>query len=1085
LSFVETIRRARALLIAEERVSLRVLRREFGLDEEALEDLVYELTEIQRVASLERDCLIRSPSASGKAIPRDYTPRHLAEEILSSRSALEGELKTVTTLFVDVEESIALSERVGPEAWHDVLDHFFQIATGTVHRFGGTVNQYTGDGVMALFGAPLAQEDHALSACAAALGLRTELAPFAAELKREYEIDFAIRMGLNSGEVVVGRIGDDLRMDYTAQGQAVGLANRMQAMAEPGQILLTDQTAKLAASDVELTELGLVEVRGLGHSVRAFRAEGLRKSSSRFDIVQRRGLSPFVGREEELARLESALERARHGVQQLVGIVAEPGVGKSRLCHEFLVACETDRVRVIRANCSPYDQDAPLSAILAGLRSYFDLQDEDDETAVRANVERRLEADGVAGDSVSFVLDFLGVAEDRAFSSMDPAAREERLVDLLVGIQSQRSPSQLWVFLYEDMHWIDAASERVLHGIFERTASTATLRLQTFRPEYDPPWSTLSQYEGVRLDCLADEPADLLLSKLLGTGPRMQTLTDRILDRAGGNPFFIEEIVRELQESGRTAGSPGSPWLEGPVRDPSPPARIRAVIQARIDRLAPELKGLLQAASAIGLAFDLPLLACATSRTETEVRALAAPLVAGRFFAPEDAAGVLRFFHPLIQEVAYSAQLRPALVKLHRAVAEELERRCGVRQDERAALLAMHWERAQQPLPAARRHHDACIWLAARNPMSAAAHAERVRELANSFSDSTEAASLAVSGCHELLRHGWHTGLAFEQVVETFEQGLALAERLEDRPAQVRMLLGYARRAKHEGQTEAWHRAVEQAEALSAGGISEALRANLAGERVHVAVVAGRFHQALSIAEEVRARMQAHPSIVEDPDIGEGLAQALWLRVDGLWAVGRTEESLETVRGLVALAKQFGHATLIVGALAGNAKIAALVGAADEALARANEARQAASGLGAVLYVLTTGHRLGSALLARGSFSDAAGELTAALDLARQYRIYADNDVHVTADLALAQLGCGNLAEAMRTSDAAVDLARKRQAVFYGCFAHLARARVREATGDLAGAEADLRDVIGVARETSGRSIEERAQAHLDALTSL
>jgi tetratricopeptide (TPR) repeat protein len=328
-------------------------------------------------------------------------------------------------------------------------------------------------------------------------------------------------------------------------------------------------------------------------------------------------------------------------------------------------------------------------------------------------------------------------------------------------------------------------------------------------------------------------------------------------------------------------------------------------------------------------------------------------------------------------------------------------------------------------------------------------------------------------------------GLAFEQVVETFEQGLALAERLEDRPAQVRMLLGYARRAKHEGQTEAWHRAVEQAEALSAGGISEALRANLAGERVHVAVVAGRFHQALSIAEEVRARMQAHPSIVEDPDIGEGLAQALWLRVDGLWAVGRTEESLETVRGLVALAKQFGHATLIVGALAGNAKIAALVGAADEALARANEARQAASGLGAVLYVLTTGHRLGSALLARGSFSDAAGELTAALDLARQYRIYADNDVHVTADLALAQLGCGNLAEAMRTSDAAVDLARKRQAVFYGCFAHLARARVREATGDLAGAEADLRDVIGVARETSGRSIEERAQAHLDALTSL
>src|SRR5438067_10776341 len=278
--------------------------------------------------------------------PRTYTPKHLTERILTSRNALEGERKQVTVLFAGVSGSMELAEQVDPEEWHQILDRFFEILTEGVHRYEGTINQYTGDGVMALFGAPISHEDHAHRACYAALHLVEELRRFAQELKRERGLTFATRIGLNSGEVVVGKIGDDLRMDYTAQGRVVGIAARLQTLADPGEVYVSDTTAALVSGFFELASLGEFRLKGVSQPMRVCSLEGVGRMRTRLDVSRARGLSRFVGRSDEMASLESALARAAEGQGRVVGVVAEAGTGKSRLCAELVERCRSRGVAV-------------------------------------------------------------------------------------------------------------------------------------------------------------------------------------------------------------------------------------------------------------------------------------------------------------------------------------------------------------------------------------------------------------------------------------------------------------------------------------------------------------------------------------------------------------------------------------------------------------------------------------------------------------------------------------------------------------------------------------------------------------------
>src|SRR3989441_4911869 len=481
--------------------------------------------------------------------PRSYTPRHLVEKILASQNALRGERKLVTVLFADVVRSMELAERVDPEEWHRLLDRLFRILADGVHRYEGTINQYTGDGIMALFGAPIAHEDHAQRACAAALDLARELGALAEDVRRESGLEFAVRMGLNSGEVVVGRTGADLRMDYTARGQVVGLAARVQQRAPSGGITVTEQTARLAAGFFDFLDRGEQSLKGARVPVRVFELRGPGQIRSRLESSRARGFSRFVGRERELALLERALREAQSGRPKVVLITAEPGAGKSRLCHEFV---ERSRgVAVHSARALSHGRMLPFHAIVVLARGLFGVDEGASAADVRRAVGRGLASvQPVDPIALAFWLELLGAPDPAlAPSELAPEARRTRLFQSLCDLiqaRARREPTLLWV---EDLHWLDPASEAALavpagRLLAPESAGSRALLLATARPDYRPAWS--ARVERLSLAPLASQDSSTLLDDWLGSDPALSPLRARIEARARGNPFFVEEIVRSL-----------------------------------------------------------------------------------------------------------------------------------------------------------------------------------------------------------------------------------------------------------------------------------------------------------------------------------------------------------------------------------------------------------------------------------------------------------------------------------------------------------------------------------------------------------
>ena len=645
--------------------------------------------------------------------PRAYTPRHLAEKILNTRSALVGERKQVTVLFVDVQGSSGLSRSVDAERWHGIMDRFFSILTDCVHRYEGTINQFTGDGVMALFGAPVAHEDHALRACHAALDIDVELRSLHASLARE-QLGFAVRMGMNSGEVVVGRIGDDLRMDYTAQGYTTTLASRMQMIAEPGSVCLTQHTAALVDGFFELWDLGTPELKGVSEPVRVYRLEGRGELLTRLDLARARGLTRWVGRGAELGALESALARALDSEAQVIGVVGEAGVGKSRLCLEFLERCRERGLAVIRSSCPAYGRSVPLLPVRDLLRGLLDLEVEDDAAAAREKIEATLlELDPAFGSALPLVYDLLGVGADASVLALDPSSRRRRLWELLGRLLQKRSTIAPSVLVIEDLHWIDPESDELLARIVDAVGWTRTLLVLNFRPGYRADWMSAPYYSALPVAPLDDEAAEELLRSLLGDDPSVRKVRKLVHGRTGGNPFFIEEVVQELVASEKLDGERGSYRQVGELAEIQIPVSVVAVIEARIDRLPEREKQLLQMAAVIGRSFSQPVLESVAALRGEEVEEALEVLREGEFIyrdrASSSASGDHAFKHSLTHEVAYLSQLQDTRQQIHATVARALEGLRADRLGELAALLAHHWGEAGQPHEAARWRRRAAL----------------------------------------------------------------------------------------------------------------------------------------------------------------------------------------------------------------------------------------------------------------------------------------------------------------------------------------------------------------------------------------
>jgi class 3 adenylate cyclase/tetratricopeptide (TPR) repeat protein len=718
--------------------------------------------------------------APAKPDPRAYTPRHLAEKILQSKSALEGERKQVTVLFADVKGSMDLAADLDPESWHGILDRFFRILTEGVHRFEGTVNQYTGDGIMALFGAPIAHEDHAQRACYAALELRAELRDYADEVRRTHGVSFSTRMGLNSGDVIVGKIGDDLRMDYTAQGHTVGLAQRMEGLAEPGAVFLTEHTQRLVEGYFALRSLGAFDLKGVTGPVEVHELQGVGTLRTRLDRSRERGFSRFVGRSREVETLESARERAVAGHGQVVGVVAEAGVGKSRLCVEFLESCRAQGLSVYEAHCPPHGRTLHLLPIFELLRSVFGITDADRDQAVREKIAGRLLLlDREFDAMLPLVWEFFGVADPaRPAPTLDSGERQRQLyafVRRLVQARSEREPA---VLLIDDLHWIDPASDAFVAQLTEVVASTRTLLLVNFRPEYRADWMQRSYYQQLPLATLGREDIRALAADLLGADSSVATLPEAIAERTGGNPFFTEEVVQSLAESGQLEGTRGRYRLVAPLDAIEVPGSVRAILAARIDRLAEREKRVLQTAAIVGREFPESILQSVSELPGEELRGALDTLQSAEFLYeqalyPEHE---YTFKHPLTHEVAYDSQLSERRRTLHAAVARAIEARDPERAGDRAALLAHHWDAAEQYEPAAHWHRLAARSVAMLDIPEAVRHWERVRELVDLLPASAERDERAAEARGQILwfRTRVAADMSPEDARQLFEEACAV-----------------------------------------------------------------------------------------------------------------------------------------------------------------------------------------------------------------------------------------------------------------------------------------------------------------------
>jgi class 3 adenylate cyclase/tetratricopeptide (TPR) repeat protein len=628
------------------------------------------------------------------ASPETYTPRHLAERILTSKSAIEGERKQVTVLFADLQGSLELLADRDPEEARKILDPVLEYMMEAVHQYEGTVNQVMGDGIMALFGAPLAHEDHAVRACYAALRMQESVKRHAREVRRTEGIPIQIRVGLNSGEVVVRSIGNDLRMSYTAVGQTTHLAARMEQMATPGAVLTTAETLRLAEGYVETRSLGTLPVKGLDIPLEVFEVTGAGMVRSRLQASARRGLSRFVGRALELDQLHEALEQAEAGRGQVVAVVGEPGVGKSRLVHEITQAVSRPQWLVLEGRSLSYGKATPYLPITDLLRGYFQIEARDGAREIHTKVLARLRAlDPALEPTLPAFLALLDApADDARWQALDPALRRQRTLDAIMALLLRESRSQPLLLVLEDLQWVDSETQTLLDGLVERVPRARIVLLANFRPEYQDGWGGKTYYTRLRLNTLAHESADELLQALLGVEPGLASLKRLLIERTDGNPFFLEESVRTLVETGALEGLRGQYRAARPLAGTQIPATVQSILAARIDRLPDREKRLLQSASVIGKDVPFAVLQALEDAPEEELRRALGHLQAAEFLYETSLFPDLEytFKHALTHEVAYGALLYGNRRALHARLVSVIERLATGRLAEQVDRLAHH-----------------------------------------------------------------------------------------------------------------------------------------------------------------------------------------------------------------------------------------------------------------------------------------------------------------------------------------------------------------------------------------------------------
>jgi len=629
-----------------------------------------------------------------------------------------AEYKQVTVLFADVVHSMDIAAAVGAERLREIMAELSDRCAAVVQRYGSTVAQWTGDGIMAVFGAPVALEDHAVRGCLAALDLQEAAKPLADDVGERDGIDLRLRVGLNSGQVIAGGLGSG-QFGYATVGEQVGMAQRMESVAPPGGVMLSASTARLVEGAANLGELELVRIKGAEAPVPARRLLGMADGHR----AAGRAESSLVGRGWEMAAVEGLLERAIEGHGAVVGVVGSPGIGKSRLVREVTAMAAARGVEVFTGFCESHASDIPFYVVARLLCAATGVRNLDN-AAARAGVQDQFpDADP---EDVLLLEDLLGIADPEvALAKIDPDARRRRLTALVNAASVARQAPA--VYVVEDVHWIDGVSESMLADFVTVVPQAHSLVLVTYRPEYRGALSRVPGAQSIALGPLSDSETTALVSQLLGPDPSVCALGQMIAERAAGNPFFVEEMVRDLAERGVLTGARGHYVCQVDQADAAVPATLQATIAARIDRLTLAAKQTLNAAAVIGLRFGAEQLALLDGDAELG-ELIAAELVDQVRFTPH---AEYAFHHPLIRTVAYETQLKSDRAELHRRLATAIEQRHPDSLEENAALIAEHFEAADDQRTAFGWHMRAGAWVQSRDIRAARISWERARTVAD------------------------------------------------------------------------------------------------------------------------------------------------------------------------------------------------------------------------------------------------------------------------------------------------------------------------------------------------------------------
>ena len=631
---------------------------------------------------------------------RGYTPTHLAERVLTSRSALEGERKQITVLFADIKSSMELLADRDPDEARQLLDPVLRLMMEAVHAYQGIVNQVLGDGIMALFGAPLALEDHALRAGYAALRMLRDIARHGDEVQRRHGIPIQIRIGINSGEVLVRTIGSDLDMDYSAVGQSTHLAARLEQLAKPGTALCSASTLRLAEGFFETRPLGAVPIRGLADPVEAFELIGVTPARQRFHAAAARGLTRFVGRRLEYETLVESLRQAAERRGQFVALIGEPGVGKSRLVWEVVRSPATQGWRVLEAGSLSYESGTSYRPLRRLLQDYFRIDDRDDAARVREKVAERLLALGprVAELAVPLLALLDLPVEDAQWTVLDPAQRRQQTNDALRRLLLRESEQQPLLIVLEDLHWVDRETETFLEAFVPHVATARMALLVNCRPEYPLPWGSRVSFSQLRLEPLDAGGARELLAALAGDHPSLEPLTAALIARTGGNPFFLEESVRTLLRDGVLAGEPGHLRLAKPLDRIEVAPSVQSLVAARVDGLAEDEKRLLQAAAVIGPTVPSELLRLVSDLPQPALGAGLMRLREAEFLYESRLYPELEyaFTHAISCDVAYGSLVQERRRALHARIVDAMQTYYADRVEEHVERLAHHAIRGER-----------------------------------------------------------------------------------------------------------------------------------------------------------------------------------------------------------------------------------------------------------------------------------------------------------------------------------------------------------------------------------------------------